>query len=78
MLVNERKQHLAKQGGAAAGGGGAAQSVTANQLRSMSDEELNSKSVKELMAMMRTAGVDTSGCIEKSDLIDHIKGKPAV
>ena len=75
VLVNERKQHLAKQGVQQQQHGDS--SGAASQLRALSDEELTGKTVKELMAAMRAAGIDTSGCIEKSDLIDRIKGKPA-
>ena len=75
VLVNERKQHMAKQGTAAAAAGQQQSSAAANQLRGLSDEELNGKSVKELMQSMKAAGIDTTGCIEKGDLIDRIKGK---
>ena len=89
VLVNERKQHLAQLGsGAAAVGAGAAgaeagstaqqRGAAANALRALSGEELGGKSVKDLMAAMKAAGIDTTGCIEKSDLIDKIRGKAAV
>ena len=44
-------------------------------LRAMTAEQLQSQSVTELMQSMRAAGIDTSGCIEKSDLISRILGK---
>ena len=83
VLVNERKQHLAKQAtGPASGGGtaasGRAQGTAANELRAKSEQQLASQSVKELMLAMKAAGIDTNGCIEKSDLIDRIKGKSAI
>ena len=89
VLVNERKQHLAKLGstagasgagvaGAEAGSTAQQRGAAANSLRALSDEELSGKSVKELMAAMKAAGIDTTGCIEKGDLIDKIKGKAAV
>ena len=55
VLVNERKQHLAKQAtGPASGGGtaasGRAQGTAANELRAKSEQQLASQSVKELDA----------------------------
>jgi len=77
--VNEFKQWKQRTGKeqtqsrSAAGTGGG--DISANQLKAMSEEELKTKSVSELMHIMRDAGLDTAGCIEKTDLINRIKGK---
>ena len=77
-LVGELKQWQAKQaGGGGAGGGGGVGKVDeakAGRLRGMSEEELRGKGVGELMRLMKEAGIDSAGCIEKGDLISRIHG----
>ena len=84
VLVNEFKQWKAKQGqeggagaaaAAAAAGNGVAAAEAAKKMRCLSEEELQGKGTGELMRMMKEAGIDTAGCIEKSDLISRIHGK---
>ena len=69
-VVSEFKQWQAKRGG----GGGGGDEVKAGKLRGMSEEELQGKGVGELMRLMKEAGIDSAGCIEKGDLISRIKG----
>lgn len=73
QLANELAQDKAK--------GGQSQSTpsfSANELRALNENELASKSIKELIALMKGAGIDPSGCIEKNDLIGRIHGREAI
>jgi len=49
-----------------------------NQIKNLTEADLNSKSVKELQELMKSAGISDKGCIEKSDLINRILGKSSL
>jgi hypothetical protein len=42
---------------------------------SLSKEKLMKKPIKDLKALLDSGGIDHSGCVEKSELVDLIKAK---
>jgi len=72
VLANELAQFKAKQSSTTSSSG--TSSTNAVKVKEMSEADLKALSIKQLIDGMKAANIDMTGCIEKSELIDRIRG----
>jgi len=75
VLTNELAQFKAKQSASPSSSSAPPpSSSSAVDVKKLNESELNGLSIKQLIAGMKAANIDMTGCIEKSELIDRIRG----